>query len=179
MLILLALFATPLQAQQTGGQPQSQGQPQGVLPGGASSLSETHEDWTVRCQMAPQKDATKPVCAVTQTQVNPQGKQVISIELRPSPEGLKGALIMPFGLAINRPVTLSIDAGPSIPESFSTCIPVGCVVPIEIDRDILSAMRGGAAMNVSAFTVDDRKLSLPVSLKGFSAAANRVSELVQ
>ncbi|WP_051228653.1 invasion associated locus B family protein [Pleomorphomonas oryzae] len=174
VLVLLALFATPIKAQQT------QGPQQGALPGGASSLSETHEDWTVRCQMASQKDAAKPVCAVVQTQVTPQGQQVISVELRVSPQGLKGALIMPFGLAINRPVSLSIDEeGQPVPESFTTCIPAGCVVPIEIDRGMLSAMRGGAVMKVSAFTVDDQKLSLPVSLKGFSAAADRISELVR
>ncbi|MCE8020458.1 invasion associated locus B family protein [Halomonas sp. MCCC 1A11036] len=148
-----------------------------LLPGGASSLTETHGDWTIRCQVVTQEEASERICAMSQRQANAQGQQVLAIELLPSPEGLEGAIVLPFGLAVTQPVALTIDEGEPINASFSTCLPAGCVVPIDASSDTLAAMRAGNQLVVSASNVNGQPLELPVSLMGFSAATNRIEAL--
>ena len=170
-LVIAAGLSTPLMAQEAA--------TPSLLPGGASSLTETHGDWTISCQVVAPDEASERVCVMGQRQTNAQGQQVLAIELLPSPDGLEGALVLPFGLAVIQPVTLTIDEGEPITASFSTCIPAGCVVPIEAGSDTLAAMRAGSVMTVAAFTAEGQTLELPVSLTGLAAATNRIEALVQ
>lgn len=170
-LVIATSLSTPLAAQQSAAP--------NLLPGGASSLSETHGDWTVRCQVIPHKTAPERVCVMGQRQTNEQGQQVLSIELLRSPDGLEGAIVLPFGLAVTQPVTLTIDEGEAITASFSTCVPNGCVVPITAGSGTLVAMRSGTQLVVAARNANGQTLELPVSLAGFAAASNRVDALTQ
>lgn len=151
----------------------------GLLPGGASSVIETHGDWTLRCEIITRTETSERICVVNQVQTNAQGQRVIAVELAPSADGVAGAIILPFGLAVTQPVTLTIDEGEPITASFSTCVPAGCVVPIEAGSETLNAMRAGSALSISTQNVDNQPLELPVSLAGFSAATNRVADLAQ
>jgi invasion protein IalB len=47
------------------------------LPGGASSLQETYQDWSLACRSTP-----KVVCTVSQQQTQQNGQRVLAIELR-------------------------------------------------------------------------------------------------
>lgn len=170
-LVFVTGLSTPLAAQEAAAP--------SLLPGGASSLTETHGDWTVSCQVITQDDVSERICVMGQRQTNAQGQQVLAIELLPSPDGLEGALVLPFGLAVTQPVLLAMDEGESITAAFSTCVPAGCVVPVEAASDTLAAMRAGSVMTVSASTVGGQSLELPVSLTGLAAATNRITELTQ
>lgn len=171
VLVIAGSLATPLMAQQSAAP--------NLLPGGASSLSEAYGDWTVRCQVIPQDAASKLVCVMGQRQTNEQGQQVLSIEFLPSPDGLEGAIVLPFGLAVTQPVALTIDEGEAIAAAFSTCVPNGCVVPMAAGSGALVAMRAGTQLTVAARSVNGQTLELPVSLAGFAAASNRVDALTQ
>lgn len=65
--------------------------------------------------------------AVSQVQVNSQNRQrVLSVELtaREGGAAASGTLVMPFGLALDQGVVLSIDEGEPLPPlRFSTCLP--------------------------------------------------------
>ncbi|RVJ00454.1 hypothetical protein CN193_18425 [Sinorhizobium meliloti] len=52
------------------------------LPGGASSLQETYETWSLACQATPQT-----VCAISQQQVQQNGQRVLAIELKREADG--------------------------------------------------------------------------------------------
>lgn len=147
------------------------------LPGGASSLAESYGDWTVGCRIVTSDDASRRVCAMSQRQVNDGGQQVLAVELMPSQDGLAGVMVMPFGLAVTRPVSLRVDEGEPLPATFSTCLPAGCLVPIEAGSETLAAMRSGSVLTFASQTVDGTALELSVSLAGFTAAANRIGEL--
>ena len=74
--------------------------------GGASSLQETYDDWQVACG---QQGGVKR-CAMGQQQISKENRQrVLDIELWPSGDKLEGALMLPFGLALDQGVTLQID----------------------------------------------------------------------
>jgi invasion protein IalB len=150
-----------------------------LLPGGASSLTETHGDWTVRCQVVTQSETAERICTMGQRQTNAQGQQVLAIELLLSPDGMEGSVILPFGLAVSQAVSLTIDEGEPIQSVFSTCLPAGCVVPIAVSSETLSAMRGGSTLVIAAQNLDGQTLELRVSLAGFTAATQRILALVE
>jgi invasion protein IalB len=109
-----------------------------ALPGGASSVQETFESWTVACVM----DGAAKRCDLTQQQTDQQSRQrVLAIELSAATtDKVDGALVLPFGLAPDRGVTLHVDDAPAGPIlSFRTCLPAGCVVPLSFDARLLAA----------------------------------------
>jgi invasion protein IalB len=148
-----------------------------ALPGGASSLQETYQDWLVSCV---QQNGKR--CALAQrTQQN--GQQVMAIELVPAGDGetATGTLVLPFGLALDAGVALQADDNPAgAPLRFSTCLSGGCLVPLSLDAALLDGMRGGETLKVMSKAADsDRAVPLSVSLKGFGAAFDRVNALAK
>ena len=148
------------------------------LPGGATSLNETHGDWTVACA-TPEDNVW---CAVSQVQINSENRQrVLSVELTAMDGGnaASGTFVMPFGLALDQGVVLSIGEGePLAALRFSTCFPSGCLVPFSFDASMISIMRASAALTIKAMADGSgQELTLPVSLHGFSSALARASEL--
>jgi invasion protein IalB len=149
------------------------------LPGGASSLVETYDDWGVACQMM----TNAPACVVRQVQTNNQTNQtVLTAEIGKAADGkYQGALLLPLGLALTQGAQLKIDdAAVGSPLAFSTCLPQGCLVPLAFDADTVTKLRGGKVLNVTVSAINQPKpLTFAVSLKGFSGALNRVAELTK
>lgn len=150
-----------------------------TLPGGASSLTETFEDWTVSC--AATKGNTQ--CVVSQTQAQQQnGQRILDIRLSPVEQdnAYQGNLTLPFGLEFSRGLTVQLDDGQAgKPFPFKTCLPAGCIVPISFDQATLDATRKGTALKLAAVSIDNQNIPFSVSLKGFGAAFDRASALVK
>ncbi len=148
-----------------------------TLPGGASSLNETHGDWTVTC--ATPEGGVR--CTISQTQTSGQnGQRVLAIELHTTQEdGTAGILVLPFGLQLDKGVELSLDeSGTATPHGFSTCLPVGCLVPLTFDAKTAAGLRAGAKLLVKATASDTAKdINFSISLNGFGAALDRVTAL--
>lgn len=153
-----------------GGKPSS-------LPGGASTLSETFEDWTVSCSSA--NGATQ--CVISQTQAQKNGQRVLDVRLSPvaDQDGNNASLTLPFGLEFARGVTAQLDDDkPGKVFSFKTCLPGGCIVPLSIDKAMIDAMRKGTALKLAASSIQNTDVPFTVSLKGFGAALDRATALV-
>ncbi|WP_174801039.1 invasion associated locus B family protein [Martelella limonii] len=149
-----------------------------AMPDGASSINETYQDWRVTC-------VTNDVgarCAMVFNQVaKDTGQRVLTVELSlpPGVDTVQGAIIAPFGLALAQGARVTVDE-----ESegklfgFSTCLPQGCLVPLEFDATMLESLKGGNVMNITVQPIDGTNMvRFPVSLKGFTAAYKRLSEL--
>jgi invasion protein IalB len=162
------------------------------LPGGASALSETHGNWTVACQAVTPASASATSktargsdngtperrCTLAQRQATEKGERVLVIEWHPSEGGLKGTMILPFGLALTRGVVLRVDDGePGEAQAFSTCLPAGCIVPLAGDDSLVEALRSGQALHVLVSERTGQALQLTVPLKGFAAAHDRALNL--
>jgi len=79
-----------------------------VLPGGASSLQETYQDWSLTCQ----SNGSNVVCAISQQQTQQNGQRIVAVQLRHNRNGgLAGTLILPFGLLLEAGATLQVDDG--------------------------------------------------------------------
>jgi invasion protein IalB len=148
-----------------------------TLPGNASSLTEAHDDWIVRCAVA--NDLVS--CAAQQEQTSAQTKQrILGIEVDTAGGKSMGTLVMPFGLQLSKGVILKIgDKLTSQALPFQTCLPTGCVVPFEIGKEWEAAMRSGDTLAVTASGVNGQDARFAVSLKGFSSAIDRISELTK
>lgn len=148
------------------------------LPGGAGSLRESYENWEVTCVAG----TPAPRCAMVQTLVDETSRQrVLAIEIRTASGGTaEGTLVLPFGLALANGVTLAYDAGTPGPSlAFSTCLPVGCVVPLAFDAAALKDLKRSVTLNVAAVAGDGgQPARFAVSLKGFSAAFARIAALL-
>ncbi|MET3600000.1 invasion associated locus B family protein [Martelella mangrovi] len=153
------------------------GQTFAALPDGASSLNETYQDWRVTCV----SDGTNDRCAMVHNQVaKDSGQRVLTVELNaPAADQAQGVLVMPFGLALAEGVSLTIDTdsdGPTF--GFSTCLPQGCLVPIQFDAAMLDRLKNGGVLHVRAKPVDGSdRVDIQASLNGFTAAFNRLNAL--
>lgn len=147
-----------------------------ALPGGASSLQETYQDWSVACRTG---GKTKH-CSMSQQQVGKNRHRVLAVELQASRDkGVTGVLVLPFGLLLDKGVTLQIDDKPALaPLRFRTCMPAGCLVPLTFDSDRVNALGKGAALKLKATAAGtNQEVDLTVSLKGFAAALDRIRTL--
>lgn len=150
------------------------------LPGGASSLNETFDDWNVNCRVAGTEAAPRSACVVRQVQMQQNTrKRLLAVNFVAQPEGaLKGSLVMPFGLDLATGVKLRLDQGEPTPAiAFKTCMPQGCIIPIDWKAPSVQNLRVAATLNIEARSVDGTAMPLTVSLKGFSAALDRAITL--
>lgn len=149
-----------------------------TLPGGASSLNETHGDWTVACAL--QDNAKR--CALSQQQADPQSRQrMLAVELALTADGqAAGALVLPFGLALDRGVVLRIDESKPMPTlPFRTCLPAGCIVPISFDSAMVAGLRKGKQLKLETVADGGNAISFSVSLNGLASALDRLADLTR
>jgi invasion protein IalB len=148
-----------------------------TLPGGASALTETHGDWTVRCQV--RQPESRIGCLVQQEQVDSQSRQrLLAVELVPGSSGALGTLILPFGLDLDKGVSLAIDDGQPSPNfRFRTCLPQGCLVPLNFTPEQVPALTGGKALKVAATADGGAATPFTISLNGLTSALARAQEL--
>lgn len=151
------------------------------LPGGASSLRETHGDWVVSCGVQVEGGRNIKLCALAQEQTdNDSHQRVLAIELKPENTWVSGTLVLPFGLALDHGVSFQIDDSPAgPPQKFRTCIPAGCLVPISFDAGMLAALRKGAQLKVKTVADGGKDTQFTISLKGFPEAFDRTAALAK
>jgi invasion protein IalB len=151
--------------------------PASSLPGGATSLQETFQDWQVNCAV----QANGKRCTLSQQQFGQNRQRLLAIELVPDGANVTGTLVLPFGLLLEGGVTTQIDDKPTgKPLRFRTCLPAGCVVPLQFDGAAATALRAGTALKFIATPSESNEaLTFSISLKGLPAALSRTAALVK
>jgi invasion protein IalB len=146
-----------------------------TLPGGATALQETHGDWRVACS----QPGGKTLCTLSQQHANKESNQlVLAIELNaPSADGVEGRLVLPFGLALDRGITVQIDDAPGATLRFRTCLPIGCLVALKFDRATVASLKKGTVLTVKATTEAGQETDFKISLNGFSGGLDRTAAL--
>ena len=150
------------------------------LPNGATALNETFNDWSVNCRLQGKEGARKTICNMQQVQMQKNTrKRVLTVNFNSQPGGaVKGSIILPFGLDLAAGVKLRIDAGEATaPIPFRTCVPMGCIIPIDWKSATTDALRKATALKIETKSVDGKDMPFSVSLKGFGAALDRASSL--
>lgn len=142
------------------------------LPNGASTLTETYQDWSVSCQSI--KDQTN--CVMSQMQSNPETRQrVLMVELRNVQGKADGVIVMPFGLDLSKGATAKLGETALSPLRFSTCLPQGCLAPVTWDSKLFKTAEN---LDLTATALSpSQPVAFKISLKGFSAAFDRIVAL--
>ena len=173
---LLVTIVVVIQPASVAGQSARVGGP--PLPVDAAQVQEMHGDWRVTC--AQQDD--KKVCVFSQQQTNKDtGQLLLAIELRALlPDFAEGTLILPFGLALQSPISLEINDAPiSTPLVVRTCLPVGCLAGVSLDAAMIASLRKAQSLIVRATVDGGQGAVFTISLNGFSNALDRTAALAQ
>ncbi|MDD2049941.1 invasion associated locus B family protein [Pseudomonas putida] len=145
----------------------------------ATPAREALGDWSVGCATPAVEQPTDRICTFAQEQFDKQSHQrVLGLELQPDGAGAKGVLVLPFGLDVQKGVTLQADEGkPFSVSRISHCLPIGCVVEVKLDAATMARLDKSKALKVNATINGGKQVSFDISLKGFKKAFNRTKVL--
>ena len=148
------------------------------------TVSETHGDWTVYCVEVPVDEEDTTRCVMEQrldwiSEDESTAQRVLTMTLAPRQEdNLEAIIITPFGLLLNQGMQLRIDEGPPFRMNFRTCLETGCVSVAEYSENIVREMKRGQKLFVTMVEASQgQPFQLSVSLRGFTAAHNRLIEV--
>lgn len=148
------------------------------LPGGAAAITETHGEWMVHCISM----ETAPRCSLSHRQLSDdaQRTRIIAVELAGVDEAgaVSGVLVLPFGLKLDDGAAIAVDEHAPYGVRFSTCLPLGCLMPLRLDPAMVATMRQGAALSVVA-TIEEggEQAIFIIPLAGLTSALDRLSQL--
>lgn len=149
--------------------------------GATAPQQEIFDNWVVRCATGTGASSNTKRCQVSQAQTDQStGKRMLEIDVEEGAKGPVAALIMPFGLSLQQGVALQIDqaaTGAALP--YTTCLPVGCIVRVDLTPELLGDLRKGSTLTLKTAAATGRLLSLPVPLKGFGEAMDRMQALTK
>ncbi|WP_424990127.1 invasion associated locus B family protein [Fluviibacterium sp. S390] len=140
----------------------------------------THGDWSLRCIRLEQV-AFDP-CEIQQTLLNPEGNPTADFSLFPvdNPELTAGAtVITPLETLLTRRVSFSADGGEAVTYPFQFCNRQGCIAQLGLNEAEIARMRSGSNGEIAIYPMvaPDNRISLTVSLSGFTAAYNELMAL--
>ncbi|WP_281978052.1 invasion associated locus B family protein [Pseudorhizobium flavum] len=147
--------------------------------GGRGQPTETAEagkklkPWTVRCATAV---ADQPVtCQMYQTLADSKtGTRMIAVSIRKQPQGMSMVLAMPHGLYIPGGVAYQIDSGPKKSIPIAASDKQGVYATLPVDDGLLAAMKRGNTFRVMLSAPNQRQFAIPMTLSGFTAAAEEL-----
>jgi len=196
ILLLLAL-ATPTLAQTTGEADTavseetpdplelSMGEEGNTTPGeikvGDVYVESEHGDWEIRCIKA--EEGEKAPCQLYQLLKDSNGNPVAEINIFPlGGEGQPAAgatVITPLESLLTAQLGMSVDGGAVKKYPYSWCSQIGCFSRIGFSAAEVAAFKNGinASLIIVPVAAADQKVSLTVSLKGFTAGFKAATEL--
>jgi len=128
---------------------------------------------------APAAGETETICQITQI-LNEKGsnKPVMQIAVGYLPEQEKpvGAVTLPLGIWLPPGLQLQVDSGNTGRVPIDTCIPGGCRAGVELDDAFLASMKKGNELNITFGGGNRQPVTVPVSLKGFTAALDSLKQ---
>lgn len=135
------------------------------------------DDWVVACGTP--KDSSKKVCQAVQTLTNKEdGKRVMQIMVG-YPEKSQDAVavfVLPLGYLLQAGGKFELDGKEIGVLGAERCIQTGCIVPLQLDKEMMAKFKAGTGGKIVVTIAKDRTIDLPVSLKGFSAALNELKK---
>ena len=150
-----------------------------VLAGPAAaqpSDGQIFEDWRLRCGKA--EAAAPPPCHIFQTVVVSQtGQPFLYVAAGYPPEGAGGPtlfLTLPLGIHLPSGVSLTVDQGQPVPVPVVPCDRDGCHARLALDRRLIKSLQAGLVARVAFQDGVGQQITVPVSLRGFTAALKAV-----
>lgn len=148
-------------------------------------------DWVLACENT---GTGNDPCRFIQILTNSEGGRVAQVSVLPLPEGRGAAaaaiIETPLGTLLRIPQTaeqidnpggirLQVDNGETRVFQFTFCNTGGCVAEIGMTEDLVTEFKRGNVAKITIWSVDapGQPVELGLSLSGFTAGFNRISEL--
>ncbi|WP_296639738.1 invasion associated locus B family protein [Roseinatronobacter sp.] len=179
------MLGLPVMAQdtaQTPGLELSTGEVIGAAGGEESYTGATHGDWELVCMRA--EEGEDP-CQMYQLLRDADGNATAEITMFPLPPGqeaVAGATILtPLETLLTAQLVMQVDQGAAKRYPFTFCTAIGCIARVGFTAAEVDAFRGGARATWQLVPVaaPDQTVDLNMSLIGFTAAFNDLSEALQ
>lgn len=127
--------------------------------------------WNVACQNNATTD--KLICELSQTISNTQTSQLLlRIGISASPNNM--LLQMPHGLNLGVGAQIQIDDIPAAQVPYFTSNQNGVFINMALAEDFIVALKKGNILKISMTSSNDVNFSVPLSLKGFTAAFDKL-----
>ncbi len=137
-------------------------------------VRDTFDDWELRCVVG--AEGQKDPCQLYQLLKDEDGNSVAEINMFPLPGGENqpsagATVITPLETLLTESLGLSVDGSAVRKYPFSWCSQIGCFSRLGFSEEDVNAFRRGisASLIIVPVVAPDQKVSLMVSLKGFTA----------
>jgi len=151
---------------------------EGPVPGDVY-VEATFSDWELRC-IKSEGGGVDP-CQLYQLLKDPKGNPVAEINIFPLPAGQEVAagatVITPLETLLTQALAMSVDGSAPKKYPFSWCSTVGCFARMGFAEADIKALKRGvlATLTIVPVAAPDQRVSLKVSLNGFTAAFDAAS----
>jgi len=162
--LVLVSGASPLRAQDAPAAPPADG-----------ATEQRFGSWTLRC--FPPSESLPRRCEMVQVLGNTETKQEVLLMVVGYPDGQSGPvawLVLPLGILLPPGLGLKIDGGETRGLPIRSCDPRGCATPWPLSEADIAALKAGQELVVIFQDIEGKKLGLPVSLEGFTAAFSQL-----
>ncbi len=146
---------------------------------GKAYTAATHGDWQLQCIRT--EDGNDP-CEIYQVLKDATGQTVADISMLALPDGgeaVAGATLMvPLETLLTPGLAIGVDSAKPRVYQFSFCAQPGCFARLGLTAEELAAFKKGGKATVSLVPVaaPDKRVTVDISLKGFTAAFDAVKE---
>lgn len=137
-------------------------------------------DWAVSCRTDQESSARQ--CTMFQRLVVEETNQValnLSIGTLRDDENrpiLVAIFTVPLGIWLPGGLEMQVDELEAMRLPIERCFPRGCQTGVVVSDELLAQFRAGNAARVTVRQAEDQDIDLDVSLSGFSAAFNALTE---
>ena len=128
--------------------------------------------WRVVCS----GDGKTLDCRAVQQGFHRETRQlVMSVLVRPAPDGKSAAMVitLPLGLNLTEPVLVKVDNGATERQSIQTCTNVGCFVAMTLTDKLIAAMRTGSDLKITVQDANKKPVEMSLPLLGFGIAFDK------
>ncbi|MFK7870594.1 MAG: invasion associated locus B family protein [Roseobacter sp.] len=149
---------------------------------GDTYIKETYQDWTLRCVVVANDD---DLCQMYQLLTDANDSPVAEFTMFRLPaesEAAAGAtIVVPLETALNEQLSIKVDNQSTRRYPFAYCNPVGCFARIGLTAQDVDLYKRGieAVLSIVPIAAPDQRVSVTLSLKGFTAAFEASSVLNQ
>lgn len=131
--------------------------------------------WVVNCSSG--GATTDLECQVSQNLTEAKtGQRVLTLTVRR--QGEKGELVLllalPHGLFLPSGVSYQIDGGEKATAAVQTSDQNGAYAAVPLSSALLGGLKSGTTLNIGMEAVTRKPLTIPVPLKGFTAAVDKM-----
>jgi invasion protein IalB len=140
-------------------------------PAQLGEQSQAQDNWVVVCD--PPADGAEKRCTLLQNLAVRSGETqqrllTVLVQRQPGRDGMMLLLSLPHGLFLPAGAQIQVDEGEPSKIVIQTSDATGSYAATELTPELLEALRRGQVLKVGMMSADQRGITVPVTLIGFS-----------